>query len=129
MDTGKFTLSLIAIFIIMVFGIMTIVMFLLNNADTKKLTTPVTMGMRQISGDELMSHTTREDCWILIHGYVYDVTTYASRHPGEEVIFDGCGKDATDLFEKRWMGSGTPHSEEARQLLGKYKIGTMESTP
>jgi cytochrome b involved in lipid metabolism len=33
-----------------------------------------------------------------IAGKVYDVTEYAKRHPGGNVIYQGAGKDATLIF-------------------------------
>lgn len=68
-----------------------------------------------------------EECWTVIHGKVYDILEFASNsHPGGEVIFDACGKDATKLFETRPTGSGTPHSAEARKILEKYYIGDLK---
>ena len=74
---------------------------------------------------EIEKHNKPEDCWLLINGRVYDVTEYikSQKHPGGETMLQGCGKEATELFEKRPMGSGTPHSEKARQALEKYYIG------
>jgi cytochrome b involved in lipid metabolism len=54
------------------------------------------------------------------------VTDFVSNHPGGQSILAGCGKDATDLYENRPMGSGTPHSQRARDLLGNYFIGDLE---
>ena len=31
---------------------------------------------------ELAKHTSRDDCWVAIHGKVYDVTQFLSIHPG-----------------------------------------------
>ncbi|MBN2459745.1 cytochrome b5 domain-containing protein [Candidatus Woesearchaeota archaeon] len=76
--------------------------------------------------EEVAKHSTKEDCWLLISGKVYDVTKYIGSHPGGQAIVQGCGKDATELFETRPMGSGTPHSERARANLDKYYIGEVE---
>ncbi len=76
--------------------------------------------------EEVAKHSSREDCWIVIHGKVYDVTSFIPEHPGGDAILQGCGKDATELFETRPMGSGTPHSEEARELLERYYIGELK---
>lgn len=68
-----------------------------------------------------------EECWTVIHGKVYDILEFASNsHPGGEMIFDACGQDGTTLFETRPMGSGTPHSENARKILEKYYIGDLK---
>ena len=35
-----------------------------------------------VSKAELAKHTSRDDCWVAIHGKVYDVTQFLSMHPG-----------------------------------------------
>jgi predicted heme/steroid binding protein len=75
--------------------------------------------------EEVAKHDNKDDCWFVIDGKVYDVTEY-SKHPGQEAIFEGCGQDATDLFNTRPMGSGTPHSEKARGYLTNWEIGTIK---
>ena len=62
-------------------------------------------------------------CWTAINGNVYDLTDYISQHPGGNIINEDCGMDSSDLFETRPMGSGTPHSVNARQILDTYYIG------
>jgi len=74
--------------------------------------------------DEIGQHISQGDCWLLIDGKVYDVSDYSS-HPGGPALLEGCGTDATDLYETRPMGSGTPHSSNARQYLETYYIGDL----
>ncbi|MBR9690274.1 cytochrome b5 domain-containing protein [Candidatus Woesearchaeota archaeon] len=78
-----------------------------------------------ISISELATHNSRDDCWLSIDGHVYDVTAFIGSHPGGEAILQGCGTDATTLFETRPMGSGKPHSDNARILLETYYIGDL----
>ena len=78
------------------------------------------------SMEEIAKHNSKEDCWLLISGKVYDVTKNIGVHPGGAAILEGCGKDATTLFETRPMGSGTPHSEKAREYLAKTYIGNLK---
>ena len=82
-------------------------------------------GSKTYTVEEVSSHSSENDCWIVIHGKVYDVTSFISQHPGGNAILQGCGKDATELFETRPMGSGTPHSEDAREKLPYYYIGEL----
>ena len=74
---------------------------------------------------DISQHYQASDCWLAIHGKVYDVTSWIPVHPGGQAILEGCGKDATDLYETRPMGSGTPHSQSARSLLPNYYIGEL----
>lgn len=74
--------------------------------------------------DEIAQHNSASDCWMAIHGKVYDVTSFVPSHPGEEAILLGCGKDATSMFESR-PGSGTAHSQQAHNLLENFLIGDL----
>lgn len=77
--------------------------------------------------EQLAKHADKSSCWLAIDQKVYDVTPFVASgfHPGEEAILQGCGKDATELFNTRPMGSGTSHSERARDMLPKYFIGDL----
>ena len=48
---------------------------------------------------ELQKHNTPDDCWVAIHGMVYDLTDFADEHPaGAQSIHDLAGKDGTQAF-------------------------------
>lgn len=52
--------------------------------------------LRLISWDELSRHNTRESCWVLIDGEVYDATDIIDTHPGGVgPLMKQAGKDAT----------------------------------
>merc|ERR1712086_267110 len=52
-----------------------------------------------VSKAELAKHTSRDDCWVAIHGKVYDVTQFLSMHPGGVgTLLKAAGKDSTELF-------------------------------
>lgn len=55
---------------------------------------------RTISLAELEKHCYQNDCWMAIKGRVYDITEYLKNgHPGGgELIMQGAGRDATELF-------------------------------
>lgn len=78
-----------------------------------------------ITKEEVSLHGTKGDCWLVIHGQVYDVTEFIPTHPGKEAILQGCGTDATQLFETRPMGTKTPHSDTARGFLENFYIGEL----
>ena len=53
-----------------------------------------------ISASDLQKHNKPDDCWVAIHGLVYDLTDFADEHPaGAESITDLAGKDGTEAFE------------------------------
>ncbi|MFW0837440.1 MAG: cytochrome b5 domain-containing protein [Candidatus Komeilibacteria bacterium] len=101
-----------------------------NNSNTIKSntnnTTPATIAP-EFSLTDVAQHNTAKDCWLAIQGSVYEITSFISRHPGGQAILQGCGKDATELFETRPMGSGTPHSDRARENLKNFFIGTLKT--
>eukprot|EP00815_Leptocylindrus_aporus_P000308 CAMPEP_0116059224 /NCGR_PEP_ID=MMETSP0322-20121206/5666_1 /TAXON_ID=163516 /ORGANISM="Leptocylindrus danicus var. apora, Strain B651" /LENGTH=953 /DNA_ID=CAMNT_0003543559 /DNA_START=437 /DNA_END=3298 /DNA_ORIENTATION=+ len=55
---------------------------------------------RLISSLELSKHNNSDDCWVAIHGTVYDLTSFAEEHPpGAESIFELAGRDGTEAFQ------------------------------
>eukprot|EP01101_Sappina_pedata_P008326 TRINITY_DN4586_c0_g1_i1.p1 TRINITY_DN4586_c0_g1~~TRINITY_DN4586_c0_g1_i1.p1 ORF type:complete len:145 (-),score=51.35 TRINITY_DN4586_c0_g1_i1:92-493(-) len=76
---------------------------------------------RLIKADEVAQHSEMSDCWLIIHGKVYDVTKFMDDHPGgDQVLADLAGRDATSGFED--IG----HSSEARRLLEDYYVGDLD---
>ncbi|PYH93561.1 L-lactate dehydrogenase [Aspergillus ellipticus CBS 707.79] len=58
--------------------------------------------MSFLTREEVEKHSTRESCWVAIHGSVYDVTVtdFIDSHPGgPHVILRCAGKDATADFD------------------------------
>lgn len=98
-----------------------------NNQTDQDKDEQVESPTKAYSMEEIAKHSSKEDCWLAIDNNVYDVTSYVKSgfHPGKEAILMGCGKDATELFNTRPMGSGTSHSDKARAMIGKFKIGIV----
>ena len=77
---------------------------------------------------EVASHARPTDCWMAIHGKVYDVTAYLPDHPSRpEVIEAWCGKEASNAYDTKTKGR--PHSAAAGRLLETYDIGELNKTP
>ncbi|XP_035437423.2 cytochrome b5 isoform X2 [Spodoptera frugiperda] len=73
-----------------------------------------------LTAEEVKRHNTRKSVWMVIRNEVYDVTSFVDEHPGgEDPILDAAGQDATIAFED------VGHSEDAKAMLKKYKIGTL----
>lgn len=77
-----------------------------------------------ISMADVATHNSRTDCWMVIEGNVYDVTGYIASHPGGAQILQGCGTDATELFNDRPGPSGA-HSSSARSIMAQFEIGAL----
>ena len=49
---------------------------------------------------EVAKHDKDNDCWVILHGKVYDVTEFLPDHPGgKKAIMLFAGKDATEEFD------------------------------
>ena len=53
-----------------------------------------------IKMEEVPKHKTRENCWTVVDGLVYDVTHYIPYHPGGKKIMLGAGREASETFRK-----------------------------
>jgi len=79
-----------------------------------------------VSHEELARHDGRESCWKAIHGEVYDVTAFIDLHPTPpSVMLEWCGRESTAAWETK--GYGSPHSEEAEEMLEDYLVGRLEA--
>ncbi|NXD26104.1 NB5R4 reductase, partial [Spelaeornis formosus] len=78
----------------------------------------------EVTEDELSKHNRREDCWICIRGFVYNVTPYMEYHPGgEDELMKAAGTDGTDLFDQvhRWVNY--------ESMLKECLVGRMAVKP
>ena len=60
--------------------------------------TPESVGP-SYSLEEVGKHNTPQDCWLLVHGKVYDVSAWVPRHPGGSLIHLKAGGDCSQLFD------------------------------
>ncbi|KZT62268.1 hypothetical protein CALCODRAFT_426253 [Calocera cornea HHB12733] len=90
-------------------------------------TTPDTPagGARTIAFAEVQRHNTRDDCWVVIDGEVYDVTRFLEDHPGGTAsILRMAGTDATDAF-KPIHPPGTLTALDPSMHLGSIDLDTL----
>ncbi|MGC9444713.1 MAG: cytochrome b5 domain-containing protein [Candidatus Methanospirareceae archaeon] len=75
--------------------------------------------------EEVARHSTAQDCWIIVHGKVYNATGIPC-HGGStgSTILQGCGTDITARWDEK-PGTGKPHSESARSILEPYYLGVV----
>lgn len=92
-----------------------------KSAEKKAEPSPTPVAMYTL--EEVAEHSTKDDCWQVIDGMVYDFTPYISsdEHPGGGAMIKDCGTDASEAFANR-----PPHSEYARSLLTDYEIGKLK---
>ncbi len=68
---------------------------------------------------EVANHRTATDCWSVIQGNVYDLTSWIQQHPGgPDVIKAMCGVDATEAFLAQHDGQRDPEKELTSRLVG-----------
>ncbi|KAJ3324722.1 hypothetical protein HDV06_005980 [Boothiomyces sp. JEL0866] len=57
--------------------------------------------MMKISRKEVEKHDSPNNCWLVIHNKVYNLTEFAKEHPGgSKILYKFAGKDATEEFNK-----------------------------
>jgi len=72
--------------------------------------------------EEVSKHNSKESCWTVIRGEVYDLTNWIDKHPGgADKILKLCGKDGTDLFVKIHGGK-----EKPEKILEGFEIGALK---
>ena len=76
-----------------------------------------------ISREEVKEHGSKESCWVIINGYVYDLTEFLVEHSGgEEIILENAGFDATSAFEnQRCHDNRNVVKELEKYLVGKLR--------
>ncbi|XP_004580480.2 cytochrome b5 reductase 4 isoform X1 [Ochotona princeps] len=78
----------------------------------------------EVTEEELKKHNKRDDCWICIRGFVYNVSPYMEYHPGgEDELMRAAGSDGTDLFDQvhRWVNY--------ESMLKECLVGRMAVKP
>eukprot|EP00756_Hemistasia_phaeocysticola_P053682 Hpha_TRINITY_DN29641_c0_g1::TRINITY_DN29641_c0_g1_i1::g.165142::m.165142/K00101/lldD; L-lactate dehydrogenase (cytochrome) len=82
---------------------------------------------RVVSVEELGRHNTAGDCWVGIHGRVFDLTTFADSHPGGSALIHGeAGRDGTSAFSQVHSAS-LLRTVEKRFLVGRMEGATDEA--
>ena len=83
---------------------------------------PLAISIDSYTRDEVSIHNSVNDCWTIVDGFVYDVTTFARRHPaGAEAVNEMCGVDASEDFLDEHGGQSEPESWLETLKIGKLK--------
>lgn len=71
---------------------------------------------------QVAKHNKASDCWTIVNGGVYNLTSYVKKHPGgSSRIIRLCGKNGTSAFVAQHGSAG-----KAARVLKSYKIGTVK---
>jgi cytochrome b involved in lipid metabolism len=71
--------------------------------------------------DDVKAHATAADCWSVVDGTVYNLTTWEGQHPGgQQVIVGMCGTDGTAAYKGQHGSQRKPAS-----ALAPFAIGTI----
>ena len=70
--------------------------------------------------DEIATHASVDDLWVIIDDKVYDLTDYVDEHPGGvDAIAKNGGKDATEGFK------GPQHPSRVFDIVEEYRVGVL----
>ncbi|CCO26807.1 hypothetical protein BN14_00838 [Rhizoctonia solani AG-1 IB] len=70
-----------------------------RGGEFKQQDVPIELSGRLIPFDEVQKHNTRDSCWVIVNGEIYDVTGFLNDHPGGiGPILKVAGSDATRVF-------------------------------
>lgn len=77
---------------------------------------------KSYSKSQVAKHNTAGNCWTIVGKNVYNLTSYAKKHPGgASRIVRLCGKNGTAAFRNQHGTVG-----RANQVLKAYKVGTVK---
>lgn len=89
---------------------------------------PISAEWIELTMADVERRNTVDQCWTVVNGDVYDMTSFIARHPaGRGDIEDMCGTDASEDFLGEHQGQGEPE-----KWLATLKIGVLsggESAP
>lgn len=75
---------------------------------------------KALTAAEVALHSTASDCWSVVNGNVYDLTSFVNQHPGGSGNINlMCGKDSTGAFTNQHGSGGRPNNELSNYLIGK----------
>ncbi|MDD5289919.1 MAG: cytochrome b5-like heme/steroid binding domain-containing protein [Patescibacteria group bacterium] len=94
---------------------------ILNNSG---IIGPVNLTMAEVA-----KHNSASDCWSIISGQVYNLTSLIYSHSGgSQTILSVCGRDGTTAFLTKDRTPGVSHSGGAESILQAYYLGDLGAT-
>jgi len=88
--------------------------------------------LRKFSWDEVKTHNSPSDCWVVLErevdgvkkGLILDITEWAPGHPGGSIIYDGAGGDCTIMF---WSYHPLSLIDNCSSYVNKFVVGEVEN--
>lgn len=77
--------------------------------------TPTPVPTTGLTASVVATHKTQNNCWIIVSGKVYNVTSYINFHPGgTTAMVNQCGKDATVAFNTK---GAVVHTQQLQKIF------------
>ncbi len=94
----------------------------LPTATSTTTSVPSTPAAAAYTMAEVAKHTTASDCWTVVNGEVYNLSSFTGKHPGGvPAISKICGVDGTAIFTAQHGGQENP-----MKMIATLKIGTLK---
>jgi cytochrome b involved in lipid metabolism len=82
-------------------------------SESESATTTYTMA-------EVEANSSKESCYTIIDGKVYNITSYIPQHPGgERDIMKICGRDGSSMFGRQHGGDSEPEAKLQSLYIGE----------
>lgn len=73
---------------------------------------------------QVAAHNSAANCWSVVNGNVYNLTSWIARHPGGQSPIKGmCGVDASAAFNGQHSGTAA-----AKSMLASFQIGVLKAS-
>ena len=106
----------------------------LEQTQAQEITDPADGGSTEavggLSAEQVAAHNTKSDCWTVIDGMVYDLTSYILVHKGGPLPLESiCGKDGTNAFSGQHSGEQRPAMDLSALAVGPLGGVATSVTP
>lgn len=93
-----------------------------SSAGTTDNSDGLNVGVKLYAMADITSHNNKSDCWSVVNGGVYNLTSWISNHPGgQQAILSICGKDGSAAFNGQHGGQ-----QKQADILASFKIGEVK---
>lgn len=85
----------------------------------------IILNLPTYSMEDVSKHAVEKDAWMVIEGFVHDITDFLVEHPGgKDILMDHLGKDSTDAFNSEQIHA---HGTAAFHMLARYPVINEDS--